>query len=100
VRLAGRRQHDVFRAPIVIAADGRGSRVASKVKLTSYARRPRRWAFGAYFLHVARMSQRGEMHIRRGAYIGVAPLPGGVTNVSVVLDEHRGRPIPWAEQQA
>jgi hypothetical protein len=33
------------------------------------------------------MSARGEMHIRRGAYIGVAPLPGGLTNVSVVLDD-------------
>jgi flavin-dependent dehydrogenase len=32
------------------------------------------------------MSERGEMHIRRGAYIGVAPLPGGLTNVSVVID--------------
>jgi menaquinone-9 beta-reductase len=100
VRLAGRRQDDVLRAPIVIAADGRGSRVASKVKLASYARRPRRWAFGAYFSNVARMSQRGEMHIRRGAYIGVAPLPGGLTNVSVVLDGRRGLPLPWADQQA
>jgi flavin-dependent dehydrogenase len=88
VRLAGR-HHDVLRAPIVIAADGRGSRVASKMKLTSYARHPRRWAFGAYFTGVARMSQRGEMHIRRGAYVGVAPLPGGLTNVSVVLDGPR-----------
>jgi flavin-dependent dehydrogenase len=100
VRLAGRRPHDVVRAPIVIAADGRGSRIASKLKLASYARSPRRWAFGAYFSHVARMTQRGEMHIRRGAYIGVAPLPGGLTNVSVVLDGRNGLPIPHGDQQA
>ena len=100
VRLAGRRQQGELRAPIVIAADGRGSRVASKVKLASYARSPRRWAFGAYFSHVARMSPRGEMHIRRGSYIGVAPLPGGLTNVSVVLDDRGGLPIPRTEQQA
>lgn len=98
VRLAGR-PHDVIRAPVVIAADGRGSRVAAKVKLAAYARSPRRWAFGAYFSHVARMTQRGEMHIRRGAYIGVAPLPGGLTNVSVVLDGRNGLPIPHADQQ-
>jgi flavin-dependent dehydrogenase len=99
VRLASR-HHDVLRAPMVIAADGRGSRVASKMKLTSYARHPRRWAFGAYFTGVARMSQRGEMHIRRGAYIGVAPLPGGLTNVSVVLDDRGGLPMAPIDQQA
>jgi hypothetical protein len=75
-----------LRAPIVIAADGRGSRLAAGLNLSSYASTPRRWAFGAYFSNVTRMSARGEMHIRRGVYIGVAPLPGGLTNVSVVLD--------------
>jgi flavin-dependent dehydrogenase len=85
IRLAGARG-EVLRAPVVIAADGRGSRLASRVSLASYASTPRRWAFGAYFSHVSRMSARGEMHIRRGAYIGVAPLPGGLTNVSVVID--------------
>jgi hypothetical protein len=73
--------------------------VASKVKLAFYARSPRRWAFGAYFSNVARMSQRGEMHIRRGAYVGVAPLPGGLTNVSVVLDGSGALPIPRVDQQ-
>ena len=85
VRLSGR-GGDVWRAPIVIAADGRGSRLAAGLNLSSYASTPRRWAFGAYFSNVTRMSARGEMHIRRGVYIGVAPLPGGLTNVSVVLD--------------
>ena len=85
VRLAVRGR-DVLRAPVVIAADGRGSRLAAGLNLSSYASTPRRWAFGAYFSNVTRMSARGEMHIRRGVYIGVAPLPGGLTNVSVVLD--------------
>jgi flavin-dependent dehydrogenase len=96
VRLAGSRRNGVMRAPVVIAADGRGSRVAARVSLASYARTPRRWAFGAYFSHVSRMSARGEMHVRRGAYIGVAPLPGGLTNVSVVLD----RPAAFDSGQA
>jgi flavin-dependent dehydrogenase len=30
------------------------------------------------------MSALGEMHIRRGCYIGVAPLPGGIVNVCLV----------------
>jgi len=77
VRLAGASSGEL-RAPVVIAADGRGSRVAARVKLAAYAPAPRRWAFGAYFSQVTRRSQRGEMHIRRGAYIGVAPLPGGL----------------------
>jgi flavin-dependent dehydrogenase len=96
VRLAGRGR-DVLRAPIVIAAEGRGSRLAAGLNLSSYASTPRRWAFGAYFSNVTRMSARGEMHIRRGAYIGVAPLPGGLTNVSVVLD--RLGPACKADQQ-
>ena len=85
VRRAGHGR-EVLRAPLVIAADGRGSRLAAGLNLSSYASTPRRWAFGAYFSNVTRMSARGEMHIRRGVYIGVAPLPGGLTNVSVVLD--------------
>jgi flavin-dependent dehydrogenase len=85
VRLGGNR-HEVLHAPVVIAADGRGSRLAGRLNLATYANTPRRWAFGAYFSNVSGMSARGEMHIRRGAYIGVAPLPSGLTNVSVVLD--------------
>jgi flavin-dependent dehydrogenase len=92
VRLSGTRR-EVLRAPVVIAADGRGSRVAAGVGLAAYAKAPRRWAFGAYFSNVSGMSARGEMHIRRGAYIGVAPLPGGVTNVSVVLDTVSARRV-------
>ncbi len=104
VRLA-RRGSEVLRAPMVIAADGRGSRLAGCVKLSSYASTPRRWAFGAYFSNVSQMSARGEMHVRRGAYIGVAPLPGGLTNVSVVLDDllagrvQKDAPYGKAEQQ-
>jgi flavin-dependent dehydrogenase len=112
IRLAGKGSH-VLRAPVVIAADGRGSRLASRVNLASYATAPRRWAFGAYFSDVSRMSTRGEMHVRRGAYIGVAPLPGGLTNVSVVLDDpmkgrvqtglrsssYDGPPEPWRRRK-
>jgi flavin-dependent dehydrogenase len=86
VRVASNGHTCELRAGIVVAADGRGSRLASRLQLSSYARRPRRWAFGAYFTGVAAMTGRGEMHIRPDGYIGIAPLPDAVTNVSVVRD--------------
>jgi geranylgeranyl reductase family protein len=71
-------------ARLVIAADGRASRLGSSLGLSSFARRPRRWAFGAYYQGVEGVTDRGEMHVRRDGYIGVAPLPGGLVNVCVV----------------
>ena len=39
------------------------------------------------------MTPFGEMHVRRGHYIGVAPLPGGITNACVVTSAPgHGRP--------
>ena len=70
-------------ARVVIAADGRRSKLASSLNLTAFGA-PRRWAFGAYFEDVDGVTTRGEMHIRGDGYIGVAPVPGGLTNVCVV----------------
>jgi flavin-dependent dehydrogenase len=78
-------REEVWPAGLVIIADGRGSRLASALGLSRFARRPRRWAFGAYFADVRGTRRRGEMHLRAGSYIGIAPLPGGLTNVCVVL---------------
>ena len=36
------------------------------------------------FENVAGLSSCGEMHVRRGRYIGVAPVPGGLANVCLV----------------
>src|SRR5205085_6913739 len=72
------------RARIVIAADGRSSRIARALRLSSYAAHPRRWAVGAYFDGVSELSSCGEMHIRRGHYIGVAPMADGRANACVV----------------
>jgi flavin-dependent dehydrogenase len=74
-------------ARVVIAADGRESRLARGVSLARHPERPRRWAVGAYFANVSGMTDRGEMHVRSGHYIGVAPLPGGLTNACVVTDD-------------
>ena len=80
----------VRQARMVIAADGRASRVGASVGLTAFARRPRRWAFGAYFEGVDGLTTRGEMHIRPGGYVGIAPLPGDLANLCVVRELRGG----------
>jgi menaquinone-9 beta-reductase len=79
-----------LRAPIVIAADGASSRVARALGLARHASRPRRWAVGAYFEEVGGVEgagRFGEMHLRNGRYIGIAPLPGDLTNACVVTGD-------------
>jgi flavin-dependent dehydrogenase len=99
----------VLPARVTIAADGRHSTLAFSLNLARHPQRPRRWAVGAHFADVAGGTWgpasagpgtdlvtsaspaeagphvRGEMHIRRDRYIGIAPLPGGLTNVCVVV---------------
>ncbi len=90
VTVQGRDGKDVrIPAPLVIAADGRRSRLAMAFELLCHPRRPRRWAIGSYFEGVEGLGPFGEMHVRRGRYIGVAPLPSGVANVCVVTDDRR-----------
>jgi len=78
----GRPLHTTAR--IVIAADGRYSRVARALGLSRSAARPRRWAVGGYFENVGGMTAFGEMHVRATHYLGVAPLPNHLTNACVV----------------
>jgi flavin-dependent dehydrogenase len=86
VRVASRGFEHDRRARMVIAADGRHSRLAFTLGLASYAERPRRWAFGTYYAGVDGLTTCGEMHIRPDGYIGVAPLPGEIANVCVVRE--------------
>jgi flavin-dependent dehydrogenase len=86
VRVAARGDEHALHARLVIAADGRHSRLAFKLGLAHYAARPRRWAFGAYYSDVDGLTTCGEMHIRPDGYIGVARVPGGLTNVCVVRE--------------
>jgi len=97
VRIASRDRERTLRARMVIAADGRRSRLASALGLAQFAPSPRRWAYGAYFAGVDGLSARGEMHIRAGGYLGIAPLPNGLANVCLVRmlarqREHGRRP--------
>jgi flavin-dependent dehydrogenase len=83
-------REESWQSRLVVAADGRGSRLASALKLAAFAGAPRRWAFGAYFAGVEGLTSRGEMHIRPDGYIGVAPVPGGLANVCVVKEVASG----------
>jgi flavin-dependent dehydrogenase len=89
VRLHGRDQR--MPARVVIAADGRRSKLAFGCGLTRFADAPRRWAFGAYFTDVEGVTARGEMHVRTNGYTGVAGLGGGITNVCAVREIAAGR---------
>src|SRR4029453_17910626 len=59
--------------------------------LARQPRRPRRWAIGAYFTDVDELTSAGEMHVRHDGYLGVAPLPGGVTNACLVVSHYPGQ---------
>lgn len=78
----GRRRELLAR--VTIAADGRHSTLAFGLGLARHPDQPRRWAVGAYFEDPGPAAHVGEMHIRRGRYIGVAPLPSGLVNICVV----------------
>ena len=108
--------HDVeIAAPVTIAADGRHSTLAFGLGLARHPGRPRRWAIGGYYENFGPLPADvgrgqtgvrpgsdpgpdrgltpgvlGEMHVRRGRYIGVAPVPGGLTNVCLVRPSQPG----------
>jgi flavin-dependent dehydrogenase len=80
------------RATVVIGADGRRSRLAAGLGLARVPARPRRWAIGAYAEGVADVrADYGEMHVRAGRYLGIAPVPSGLTNVCLVVPYEAAR---------
>jgi menaquinone-9 beta-reductase len=88
-RLRGRGSPCTVGARVLVAADGRSSRLARALALARFRRVPRRWAIGAYFEDVEGMGTCGEMHLRAHHYIGVAPLPGGLANVCLVTADRQ-----------
>lgn len=94
--VAGNGARHQLPAKVVVAADGRRSAITFGLRLARHPPRPKRWAIGAYFEDPIR-STFGEMHIRRGRYIGVAPLGSGISNVCLVLPwSGMGRAVPAA----
>jgi flavin-dependent dehydrogenase len=106
VRVGARDGEARIDAPITIAADGRRSTIGFGLGFARHPARPRRWAIGAYYEtfasgvghlsdpcnddHRNEPAVLGEMHVRRGRYIGVAPIPGGLTNVCLVRPSRPG----------
>ncbi|MDP1570293.1 MAG: FAD-dependent monooxygenase [Vicinamibacterales bacterium] len=86
-------------ARMTIAADGRRSRLALALGLAAQPAWPRRWAIGGYFEGVDEVGDCGEMHVRAGHYIGVAPVPGGLTNACLV-EPHRPGTSGWGDPTA
>jgi flavin-dependent dehydrogenase len=84
-------------ALMTIAADGRRSTLAFALKLARQPARPRRWAIGGYFQDVEMLDIVGEMHVRNGHYLGVAPLPGGIVNACYVSASREGMAQPAAQ---
>ena len=72
-------------ARLLIGADGLNSRVARQWGLSRRGRL-RRVALVAHASGILGMSDVGEMHVIDGAYVGLAPMGGGVTNVALVVD--------------
>jgi flavin-dependent dehydrogenase len=87
VEASGHPFEGALRARVTIAADGRRSALAFGLGLAWHPVRPRRWAIGAYVdssTVAPPPCDLGEMHVRAGRYVGIAPVPGGLTNVCAV----------------
>ncbi|MCC6989195.1 MAG: FAD-dependent monooxygenase [Acidobacteria bacterium] len=93
---AGERDH---RSRMVLGCDGRASVLARACGLAATPPSPRRWAFGAYVHDVRGVDPAfGEMHVRDGSYLGIAPVAGGLANVCLVLPRPRAAGAvarPW-----
>jgi flavin-dependent dehydrogenase len=81
-------------AAMTLGADGRRSVVARALGLSRHPARPRRWAFGVYATGIQGTTDLGEMHIRPGGYLGIAPLADGLCNVCAVTGPRPEGPTP------
>jgi flavin-dependent dehydrogenase len=87
VRAGTNGQTRELRARVTIAADGRHSTLHLRSAWRGI-RSVRVAGRSAPTMTASTISATsGEMHIRRGRYIGVAPIPGGLANACVVLPE-------------
>lgn len=78
-------------AEFVIGADGLRSRVARRLGVVRRARWPRRVAFVAHWRNVAGLDDKGEMHVQRDGYLGLADVGDGLTNVALVVPSAQAR---------
>ncbi|MGH2354475.1 MAG: NAD(P)/FAD-dependent oxidoreductase, partial [Chloroflexota bacterium] len=76
----------IFRARVLVGADGARSAVARSLGLARRVAWPNRVGLVAHVRGVQGLADYGEMYAGRGAYCGLAPLPDEVTNVGLVMD--------------
>jgi flavin-dependent dehydrogenase len=81
------------RARVVVGADGLGSVVARRLKLTRRFRWPRRIALVTHYRGVRDVGEHGEMHVAADGYVGIADVGGGLTTVAAVFPVARSREI-------
>ena len=75
-------------APLTIGADGLRSRVARALGGQRFGW-PARVAFVAHVAAVPGMADRAEMHVSGLGYVGLNAIGGGITNVALVVPQHR-----------
>ena len=80
-----------FRARLVIGADGLRSIVARRLGVARRLPWPRRIAFVTHYRGVHGIGERGEMHVEREGYLGIANVGGGETNVALVVPARQVR---------
>ena len=85
-------------ADLVVGADGVRSTVARLTGVERPVRFPRRLGLVAHHEGDPELADHGEMHVGRGYYVGLAPLPDGQLNVGMALPMN-GR-TPAAERFA
>jgi flavin-dependent dehydrogenase len=90
LRRAGRRWEERSRA--VVGADGLHSILARRLGL-SRRRGPRRLALVAHLSGVVGMRDCGEMFVRAGRYVGLAPIGAGLVNAAAVVPAKEARAI-------
>jgi len=90
LRQADRRWEERSRA--VVGADGLHSLVARRLGLSRRGR-PRRLALVAHLEGMAGMSDYGEMFVRDGRYVGLAPIGAGLVNAAAVVPVDEARAI-------
>jgi geranylgeranyl reductase family protein len=81
-----------IRSRLVVGADGRRSVVARRLGLLAEHPRLRKFAVRGYWEGVEGLQERGEMHVTRGGYCGIAPLSPTGANVTFVIDRRDMKP--------
>jgi menaquinone-9 beta-reductase len=81
-------------AGLVVGADGVRSSVARLTGVERPVRFPRRLGLVAHHAGDPELGEHGEMHVGRGYYVGLAPLPDGRLNVGMALPMSGRAPAP------